>query len=263
MRRRVIVGLSCVFVGGIVIAGVAFAGRSHEQDDVLACTAVGCESGVGIAAPDLAYARPEVARVRFCLARRCRTVSRFAEGLIRDFERVRGSGPVPVRAALLNARGGVIASDRTVVRRRAYAPNGKRCGPICYGGGVHLTPSGRLVRPSAALRLPRPGRAGIDVIARGRVSQVRARRAATTALVVRRGDPISVRTDSRSYVRVYVRGHLPPPEYEPFALGGRDGRVWDAWVPQRLRGARELMVRLDHRTDGRIVRFRVPITVVG
>jgi len=39
--------------------------------------------------------------------------------------------------------------------------------------------------------------------------------------------------------------------------------VWDAWVPRRLRGARELMVRLDHRRDRRVVRFRLPIEVIS
>ena len=113
------------------------------------------------------------------------------------------------------------------ITRTSNAPNGERCGPICHVGSVQLTPTGRLVKPSARLRLPRPGRPGIHVIVRGRVTRVSAGRAATAPLVVKRGDPIEVRTDSRNYVRVYVRGHLPPAEWNPFGLARPDGRVWD------------------------------------
>jgi len=262
MRRRLVIAFVCVLLGAMLILGVAWAGRAHEESEVFACSAVGCDSGVAVAAPDVAYARPEVAKVRLCIAGRCRVVSRFAEGVIGDSRRVGGRAAVPVMAALLDARGRVVARDEALVARRKSAPNGERCGPICYYGGVHFTPGGRLVRPSG-VRLPPRGRPGIDVIVRGRVSRLRARRAASARLVVRRGDPIEVRTDSRSYVRVYVRGHLPPTELEPFGLAGPGGRVWDAWVPRRLRGARELMVRLDHRRDRRVVRFRLPIEVIS
>lgn len=248
--------------GAVGIAGVSFAGRAPDETIEVGCTLVGCTSGTGISAPDIAYAAPEVARVKYCVARRCRVVTRFAEGSIRDFKAIGGDDPVPVTAELLDARGRAVARDKIVVTRTSNAPNGERCGPICHVGSVELTPTGRLVKPSARLRLPRPGRPGIHVIVRGRVTRVSAGRAATAPLVVRRGDPIEVRTDSRSYVRVYVRGHLPPAEWNPFGLARPDGRVWDAWVPRRLRGARELMVRLDHRRDGRVVRLRVPIAVI-
>lgn len=263
MRRRLVIGFGCVLFGGVAIGGVSFAGRAHEERKGRLCTLVRCDSGVAVAAPDVAYARPDVARVRLCIAGRCRVVSRFAEGRIWNFERVAGSGPVAVTAALLDARGRAVARDEAVVARRRLAPNGEDCGPICHVGGLHLTPDGRLVTPAARVRLPRPGRPGVHVIVRGRVSRLGAGRAATGSLVVRRGDPVEVRTDSRSYARVYVRGHLPPAELEPFALGSRDGRVWETWVPRRLRGAHELLVRLDRRRDGRVVRFRVPITVIG
>ena len=181
----------------------------------------------------------------------------------RDFKPIGGDDPVAVTAELLDARGRAVARDDIVVRRTRNAPNGERCGPICHDGGVHITPADGSSNRPARVRLPRPGRPGIHVIARGRVSRVTARRAASARLVVKRGDPIEVRTDSRSYVRVYVRGHLPPAEPYPFGLARPDGRVWDAYVPQRLHGADELMVRLDHRRDRRVVRFRVPITVIS
>ena len=262
MRRRLVIGFGCVLFGAIAIAGVSFAGRAFDESNDVACTLVGCTSGIGIAAPDIAYAAPQVAAVKFCIARRCRVLPRFAEGIVRDFRAIGGDDPVAVTAELLDARGRVVAGDAMVVTRSRYAPNGERCRPICHGGGVQLTSAGRLVKPSARVRLPRPGRPGIHVIERGRVSRATSGRAATTRLVVKRGDPIEVRTDSRSYVRVYVRGHLPPAEPFPFELARPDGRVWDAYLPQRLHGADELMVRLDHRRDRRVVRFRIPITVV-
>lgn len=206
MRRRLILGFGAVIVLGAVIAVIAVAGRGTPSDEGFACTLVGCDSGTSIQAPDLAYAPADVTTIEVCIAGRCQRRPRAVAGPALFFREVDGSAPVQVSAALIDPRGRAITRDQRRVARARSAPNGELCGPICYTGGVRLEPDGRLQTPPPRVRLPRPGRPRAHVIAGGHVSRLEAGCAPSRSLTIRPDDPIEIRTDSRSYVRVYAPG---------------------------------------------------------
>jgi len=231
------------------------------------CTAAGCESEISVSADDLAYARTDVTRLRVCIDGRCTTRSRYADGRISVSRRIGGTRPlIAVATTLIDAEGLVVASDHRWVKRRRSAPNGESCGPVCFIGAAHADQDGRLqTRPiRGRMPSPSPGRVRVDVIVRGRVTRLEAGRSPPRAVRVRRGDQVEVRTDARSYVRVFAPGRRPPPEYEWYEFSyDRAGRVWIEEIPRRLRGVRHLVVRLDRRADRRNVELRLPVEVMG
>jgi hypothetical protein len=257
----IVVGLAVALVLGPTLV---MTGSAVE----LSCTLVGCTSGVSVRAPDLAYARDDVSRVRVCIYRNCSVLRRDRGVRWQWYQRIADRRIViAVSAAMLDERGRVISSHSRPVTRRPTSPNGRRCGPTCYVGGVVLDARGRLGAPAGEFGLRMPpavlGQPRADVIGGGRVRRLGGRMTPPRPLAVRRDDELQVRTDARSYVRVFAPGRLPSAEPLPFELAeDRAGRVWSVSVPSRLRGVRYLIVRLDHRKDRRIVELRLPITPV-
>lgn len=251
-----------VATGGIALTAGPWAWTMTDSDSGI-CTLVGCDSGISVSALDIAYARPDVARVRVCIDNRCQEIPRSIEDELHLRRRVPGMRPVQVDAALLSASGATLARDRRSITRTGTTPNGQRCGPICWVGTVQIAPSGRLKRQPRWL--PRDGRrVRADVIVRGRVHRLSTSPSRpVTPIRLRRTDGIQIRTGARGYPRVYVPGHLTRPEPAPFELAhDESGRIWSADVPRRLRGTRALMIRITHRPDRRVVDLRLPIELV-
>ncbi|MEJ7797283.1 MAG: hypothetical protein WKF42_02200 [Solirubrobacteraceae bacterium] len=263
MRRLHVLGVVGSLAATVVVVSVV--ARNGSEDEGLSCTLAGCDSAITISAPDLAYAPGNVRGVRICIDGRCRVSPRLGPGWIMQ----RGVSDqrlgVPVNSELLDRRGRAIASDTHIVKRERIAPNGERCGPVCLAGAVQLGADGRLRDPVAPerLRLPssRPGRPGADVIVNGRVVRLGERLPPPRAVSVASRDALEIRTDARSYVRVFRPGHRPTAESDPFELSTHGGRVWNDVLPSNLRGLRYMVVRLDRRADHRVIELRLPITV--
>ncbi|MDQ3676791.1 MAG: hypothetical protein M3401_08325, partial [Actinomycetota bacterium] len=135
LRQRGNAGATVVGLAVALVLGptLVMTGSAAE----LSCTLVGCTSGVSVRAPELAYAREDVSRVRVCIDRKCSVLRRDRGVRWEWYQRIAGRRIViSVSAAMLDKRGRVIASHSRPVTRRPTSPNGRRCGPTCYVGGV-------------------------------------------------------------------------------------------------------------------------------
>jgi hypothetical protein len=117
----------------------------------VSCTAVGCISAVFV---DLTvFPRPADGRVRVttCLDTTCTTsdvdlaTNPAAEATVSDAVGRRATTqPLAVRVTVTAADGATLADLTTSTKLTRQAPNGDRCGPVCYSGGLRYD-AGRLV----------------------------------------------------------------------------------------------------------------------
>ncbi len=116
----------------------------------ISCSAVGCASGLSVYAPSTVQ-RQAVRWMSVCVAGTCRTdgVGRYARrGPYGD-----GSAPTTARQArqplavtitLEAASRARLLTASGPVRFRQVAPNGIKCGPVCYIAQVTVHPDGSL-----------------------------------------------------------------------------------------------------------------------
>ena len=105
----------------------------------VACTEIGCESGVFLDLSPVRKRLPEAERIRLCLRRKCRTYSLARVDLVNLSVRgLREGQRVSVRLAVFGQGGEVVR--RSVVRApvRKAQPNGPKCPPTCFQVAVRL-----------------------------------------------------------------------------------------------------------------------------
>lgn len=104
------------------------------------CTLVGCDSGVTFVLPPETYAIPEPVSVRLCIDGWCSEKEYTSGSQIPPMVRRAGAQEEETKASAE-----VRTSDRLFARLREKnlklgksQPNGPRCGPTCYQGGVEV-----------------------------------------------------------------------------------------------------------------------------
>jgi hypothetical protein len=115
----------------------------------IACSAVGCASGLSVSAPHTVHQQP-VRWMKVCVAGLCQT-----DDLNARHGAPYGDGSVPAAAfraertarvtvALESADHTTLMAAGGSVRFRQVAPNGVKCGPVCYIASVAVHPGGTL-----------------------------------------------------------------------------------------------------------------------
>jgi hypothetical protein len=126
--------------GALVVAGCGGSGGSGPNAGSpagpsapgLACTEIGCSSGLQLNLRPIAQRMPDARRVRLCLDSHCRTFSpRDPLAMLTEL-RIRSRANVQVTMAILGAGGKVLQRDAQGARIVRTRPNGPGCKPICF-----------------------------------------------------------------------------------------------------------------------------------
>jgi hypothetical protein len=141
----------------VIVCAAGLAGCASEPEDPgsvtppaeapLACTEIGCDSGLFADLSGLRDSVPEAARVKLCLDSVCETLgrARFSYAAVVD-RGLASEGDRSVSMVVFGDSGNVLY--RSSVRAPAVRsrPNGKGCPPVCFQISVGLDSDGRLVR---------------------------------------------------------------------------------------------------------------------
>lgn len=110
-----------------------------QQDE--GCTAVGCSSGLAFELDSLLNGAAGEVSVHACLDDQC--VDQAEPGLSVVNITAQESGVRQAKASIKVTIDGKVVTDASIpVTLREGAPNGEKCGPICYFAGVQVTPTG-------------------------------------------------------------------------------------------------------------------------
>jgi len=131
------------------VSAVALAGCGDDDDSgarastggppPVACTEIGCESGVfldiGVIKRNLAAAE----RVKLCLRQRCRTYSLAQVDLVNlSVKGLRDGQRASVRLVIYGDGGEVLRRSAVRAPVRRVRPNGPRCPPTCFQVPVRI-----------------------------------------------------------------------------------------------------------------------------
>jgi hypothetical protein len=121
----------------------------------LACTAIGCASGLTVSAPATIHGH-KVRRMKICLDGSCKAVPVVRNGHARVLARVsvatKSLGQqrdVKVSLTLESASNTNLTTAQASVRLHRFAPNGVSCGPVCYESEVTVNRGGTISAGSA------------------------------------------------------------------------------------------------------------------
>jgi hypothetical protein len=134
----------------VVLAGCGVTGDSTAKGPPpVACTEIGCTSGVFLDVSPLHRKLPRAERVKVCLRRRCHTYALAKIDLVSFSVRgLREGRRVGVRLVALDGRGAALLRRRVRAPVRKVRPNGPDCPPTCFQVAVRLDPKTlRLVVP--------------------------------------------------------------------------------------------------------------------
>ena len=116
----------------------------------LACSAVDCASGLSVSGPH-SVRQQRVQWMRACLGNSCQTRGVGSAGgtgflgrVSADTAAAHTSGPVTVSITLETAAHVKLLAASTTIGFRKIAPNGVKCGPVCYEATVTVHPDGTL-----------------------------------------------------------------------------------------------------------------------
>jgi len=146
-RLLAVLGLAVITVAAVVaIPGVA--GGKDPEDPPVACTEIGCASGVHVRYDRL----PAGARsARICVDGRCGAAQRLYEGGGFLYARIpkakhRSGAEVGVRIVVLDRKARVISRARTRATVKSFRPNGPGCPPTCYTAELRYDGAARRLR---------------------------------------------------------------------------------------------------------------------
>jgi hypothetical protein len=109
----------------------------------LACTEIGCTSGVSVTVEGFQLTAEDGVDVRACLDSVCRSRTVTEEPAVVPLEVDRSASETTVMVTVQVSRDGNILMDaRKKVTLHKISPNGDQCGPICYVSFVVVNPSG-------------------------------------------------------------------------------------------------------------------------
>jgi len=118
----------------------------------IACSAVGCASGLSVSGPHFVH-RQRVKWVKICIESSCQTRgATVANGGGTGFLGMSSAGNLgphapemaQVSITLETAGRAQLLAAQASVRFRKTAPNGVKCGPVCYQAQVTVHPDGTL-----------------------------------------------------------------------------------------------------------------------
>jgi len=135
---------------GLVLAGCGdSAGVAADRTDEgpIACTEIGCSSGVFLDVSPVKRQLDEARRVRICLRDRCRSYELARTDLVTlSVPGLSDGQRVSVRMIVTGASGKVLLRRSTRAPVRRTQPNGPECPPTCFQVLVRLAANGlRLV----------------------------------------------------------------------------------------------------------------------
>jgi hypothetical protein len=139
-RAAIVFALLAAFgVGGFF----AIRALNEGTKDELACTAMGCTSGISVRFTALRHALPRAASVRLCAGARCvdEKLRRGNVPWIRSEWRGVPKHPNARYTAdltVLDRHGSVLLRLRQAVKSTKFEPNGHACGPTCWFAGLRL-----------------------------------------------------------------------------------------------------------------------------
>jgi hypothetical protein len=123
----------------------------------LACSAVGCASGLSVSGPYVVH-QQRVRWVKICIRSSCQTRAATAANGARSgflgLSTASDLGPhapatAPVSITLETAGRARLLAAQGSVRFRKSAPNGVKCGPVCYQAQVTVRADGTLTATPA------------------------------------------------------------------------------------------------------------------
>ncbi len=122
----------------------------------ISCSAVGCASGLSVSGPYLVH-QQRVKWVKICIKSSCQTRGATAANGGSGFlgmSTASNLGPhapetAQVSITLETAGRARLLAARASVRFRKTAPNGVKCGPVCYQAEVTIHPDGTLTSTPA------------------------------------------------------------------------------------------------------------------
>jgi hypothetical protein len=116
----------------------------------VACTEIGCDSGLFLDLSPIAAKLPEVKHVKVCLEDRCQTFSPN-EPLAMIIDRgLTAEQSVTVTLTATDAAGHVVLRESKSVRTVRAQPNGHDCPPVCFQVPLELDPRSLHLVPRAA-----------------------------------------------------------------------------------------------------------------
>lgn len=106
--------------------------RSSASDEPVACTEIGCSSGLFARLGNVRQAFPEAASVKICLRERCRVIPRRMLGSVQiTAGDLAGGRSVSVRMVIRDSRGRALARSAVRPVVSEVRPNGEGCPPVC------------------------------------------------------------------------------------------------------------------------------------
>jgi hypothetical protein len=106
----------------------------------LICTTEGCGSGVSFFLPPVLRAWPKAARVRICVSSNCRSVSPHARVVSFRGSKLSAAAVVKVSVEMLTKTSHVLYQAVEPATVKKLAPNGVKCGPVCYDASAAIDP---------------------------------------------------------------------------------------------------------------------------
>jgi hypothetical protein len=107
------------------------------------CTEIGCDSGVSVTVEGFRAGPADTIKVHACLGSVCRdrTVAEEPSVVFIDAPE---SGTVSTVVVSVEVKQGsdVLVRGRRELTLHKIAPNGERCGPVCYVGFLAISPAG-------------------------------------------------------------------------------------------------------------------------
>jgi len=111
-----------------------------------ACTAAGCDSGVTFTASNVGQVAGEALVMRACVDEVCSDSIGVDQDVI--VVQLPDTGSRAAVASITITRAGtVLVQGSTPVQLTKTAPNGEKCGPICFGATVEVTKDGLEAMP--------------------------------------------------------------------------------------------------------------------
>jgi hypothetical protein len=152
LRSRVAIVIALLLCFGVGVGGF-FAIKALEEGTKreLACTAMGCSSGISVNFAGMRRALPRAADVQLCAGAGCTSWKAERSDVPWVETEWRGVPKHPhatytADVTVLDRRGRVLLHLRQAVRLRMFEPNGHACGPTCWFAGLRLDAAhGRLV----------------------------------------------------------------------------------------------------------------------
>jgi len=138
-RLLCLTAVSAVAAAGCGAEDDTAARASNGEPPTVACTEIGCESGVfldiGVIKRNLAAAE----RVKLCLRTRCRTYSLARVDLVNlSVKGLREGQRASVRMIIYGDGGEVLRRSAVRAPVRKVKPNGPRCPPTCFQVPVRI-----------------------------------------------------------------------------------------------------------------------------